>query len=120
MPTAALRPCTQPGCPQLVSHGRCQTHTRAAMQTYESTRLSSPQRGYNHTWRKLRLMVLREEPLCQVCLQEQKTVPATDVDHIVTLRKGGTNERSNLQSLCHSCHSAKTVSEDGAGWRNTR
>lgn len=118
MPTAALRPCAAPGCPQLVAHGRCETHARAAQQAYESTRLSPSTRGYDHNWRKLRLMVLREEPLCRTCSEAGLTVPATDVDHIVSLRKGGTNLRSNLQSLCHPCHSKKTNEEDGAGWGN--
>jgi 5-methylcytosine-specific restriction protein A len=113
MPTAALRPCTQPGCPQLVSHGRCQTHTRAAMQAYESTRLSPTLRGYGRTWQKLRLMVLREEPLCRVCGEAGLVVPAVDVDHAIALRRGGTNERSNLVPMCHACHSAKTIREDG-------
>lgn len=119
MPTAALRPCTAPGCPQLVARGRCEVHARAAQQAYESTRVSSSARGYNHNWRKLRLMVLREEPLCRTCSEAGLTVAATDVDHTIALRKGGTNERSNLVPMCHSCHSIKTNEEDGAGWRNS-
>lgn len=42
--------------------------------------------------------------------------PATDVDHIISRAKGGTDERSNLQPLCHACHSEKTNREDGGGW----
>ena len=30
-------------------------------------------------------------------------------------RDGGTNDPSNLQSLCHSCHSRKTRAEMGEG-----
>ena len=32
-----------------------------------------------------------------------------DIDHIVELRHGGTNEISNLQALCVSCHRVKTT-----------
>jgi 5-methylcytosine-specific restriction protein A len=52
-------------------------------------------------------MVLRGEPLCRRCGEA-----ASQVDHIVPLRKGGTNSEENLQSLCHSCHSRKTITED--------
>jgi 5-methylcytosine-specific restriction protein A len=38
---------------------------------------------------------------------------ATDVDHIVSKAKGGTDAGTNLQSLCHSHHSMKTAREDG-------
>jgi len=31
-----------------------------------------------------------------------------EIDHIVEVKHGGTNELSNLQVLCPSCHSVKT------------
>ena len=31
-----------------------------------------------------------------------------DIDHIVELRSGGTNDISNLQALCPACHRVKT------------
>lgn len=34
---------------------------------------------------------------------------ATDVDHIVTKRNGGTDDQFNLRSLCHACHSRRTL-----------
>ena len=30
------------------------------------------------------------------------------IDHIVELRHGGSNDTSNLQALCPACHSVKT------------
>lgn len=73
----------------------------------QEVRPSSNERGYDATWQKLRLMILRGEPLCRRCGEA-----ASQVDHIVPLRKGGTNAQENLQSLCHSCHSRKTITED--------
>ena len=39
---------------------------------------------------------------------------ATDVDHIVPIADGGAPlDQANLQSLCHECHSRKTIAENG-------
>lgn len=61
-------------------------------------------------WAKLRAQVLAEQPLCQHCMDDYNMVtPATDVDHIDN--DGDNNERGNLASLCHSCHSKKTAAD---------
>jgi len=57
-------------------------------------------------WRRARGAVLAEEPRCRNC-----TRPATQVDHIVPVDLGGTDERSNLQALCTYHHRAKTALE---------
>jgi 5-methylcytosine-specific restriction endonuclease McrA len=36
-----------------------------------------------------------------------------ECDHIVPLHKGGSDEWSNLQSLCRQCHAIKTATEQG-------
>lgn len=59
-------------------------------------------------------MILRSDPLCVLCLAEGRTTLATDVDHIVPRRQGGSDEASNLQPLCHSHHSQKTGREAAA------
>jgi 5-methylcytosine-specific restriction protein A len=55
-------------------------------------------------------MHLRNHPLCVHCLAAGITTAAIDVDHIIPKREGGTDHPANLQSLCHSCHSKKTMS----------
>jgi len=106
MPTKPPSPCRHPGCPTLVPHpGRCTTHDRG----YKAKlRTSYTWEDYGSEWRKIRVRVLQSQPTCQApgCNKQ-----ATDVDHIVPLRLGGTHERSNLQALCHSHHSTKTVTE---------
>lgn len=62
-------------------------------------------------WQKLRAQVLAEEPLCRECLEQGRTEPSTDCDHIDG--NPGNNERSNLQGLCHACHSTKTAADHG-------
>ena len=70
-------------------------------------------RTRGRTWQRIRLQVLTDEPLCRACLAEDRVTAAAEVDHIVPLHKGGTDERSNLQALCPDCHEAKTRAEMG-------
>lgn len=62
-------------------------------------------------WQKLRAQVLAEEPLCRDCLEQGRTEPSTDCDHIDG--NPGNNERSNLAGRCHACHSIKTAADHG-------
>ena len=62
-------------------------------------------------WRKLRASVLRGAPLCEHCNKRGLIVQATDVDHIDD--DPSNNDRDNLSSLCHSCHSHKTMRDMG-------
>lgn len=62
-------------------------------------------------WRKLRLSYLQQHPLCELCLKEDKVVPAVDVHHIISFmttndplkRKWLAFDSSNLMSLCKEC-----------------
>ncbi len=67
---------------------------------------NSTARGYDRRWRKLRVRVLQEEPTCRMCRQVGRTREADTVDHIQPKRDGGTDVRSNLQSLCRNCHNS--------------
>lgn len=71
--------------------------------TSTSTQRSKPYKG---VWPRQRRMQLDREPLCRMCRE-----PANQVDHIVPLNAGGSKDDDNLQSLCHSCHSRKTMRE---------
>ena len=60
-------------------------------------------------WRTLRAYVLSGDPLCRHCTSRGLTVVATEVDH---LNNDPTDNRLvNLQPLCKSCHSIKTMAE---------
>ena len=87
-------------------------HKRDEARRYDQRRGSSSRRGYGARWRKLRGMILARQPYCQT---EGCNEWATEVDHIVSKRDGGTDRVENLQGLCKSCHSRKTATEDG-GW----
>lgn len=71
-------------------------------------RASASARGYDARWKRIRAIILAREPVCVIC----RLNPATEVDHIKPLAEGGTHEVKNLQPLCKSCHSKKTVREN--------
>jgi len=111
MPTKAQTLCYRPGCNGFVDNDVCSVCGPRKQRRRPDKRGSAHSRGYGNTWRKLRIMVLNEQPLCEDCLGRGIVEPATDVDHITPKVQGGRNIRSNLQALCHSCHSRKTVSQ---------
>jgi 5-methylcytosine-specific restriction enzyme A len=117
MPMMINRPCSQPGCPGIaVQGGRCAQHQRAVAQRYDVRRGTPSERGYDYEWRKLRSHVLAGQPCCVDPFGVHRyPVLATDVDHIISLRRGGDHSIDNLQPLCHACHSRKTATHDG-GW----
>lgn len=100
MPT---RLCLEPRCASPATYrGRCQRHSREReAATHRNKQLYSSRK-----WQNTRLLQLHLHPLCE-CGQI-----ATDVDHIVPVERGGERwEFTNLQSMCHSCHSVKTRRE---------
>jgi len=56
---------------------------------------------------------MRREPLCRHCLARGVVRAATELDHIVPLSRGGSDDDDNKQPLCAECHYRKTVSERG-------
>ena len=100
-----------PGCGELVDGGdRGDRHLAEHRKQYDQERGPSSARGYGARWQRLRLVVLRRNPICQV---EGCTQVATKVDHIVRRSNGGTDELENLQGLCKPHNSGKTAHKDG-------
>lgn len=116
MPTAPARPCARHGCPAMAVPGssRCAAHTVAQRQSVDDRRGSSSQRGYGVRWQRIRNAFIRAHPVCADPYQLHAQWPcvATDVDHIIPRRRGGTDDEGNLQALCHACHSRKTATDD--------
>ncbi|MCC7291477.1 MAG: HNH endonuclease [Phycisphaerales bacterium] len=82
---------------------------------HEIARPSSHARGYDKAWQKLAQRFRLEHPFCADPFGHHGhvRVRGEHVDHAVALARGGTNEWSNLQTLCASCHSRKTIGFDG-------
>jgi 5-methylcytosine-specific restriction protein A len=115
MPTRTLRTCN--ACRKPCDGSYCQQHQHLAERTaWASTKgESASQRGYGVEWRRVRAMVLKEQPWCEICQRQL----AKQVDHITPLARGGSHERGNLRAVCVGCHSEKTK-QDAANGRRTR
>lgn len=102
MPQAPKRPCSFPGCPELVDAGRCQQHRRE-----QDRRGSSAERGYDGAWRRFREWFIRRHPICSDC----QIKATSDVHHIRKLRDYPELRRveSNCMGLCGSCHAVRTA-----------
>lgn len=113
MPYKPKKPCAHPGCPELVTGRFCEKHQKQDRQRYDQQRGTAAQRGYDARWRRLRAMVLAEEPLCRECLRQGRVTPATDVHHIDGDARN--MRRENLEPLCHECHSRHTAKHQAFG-----
>ena len=102
--------CAYPQCPKIVSTKYCDDHKHIQSEVSRGTRGTTSEQGYGITWQKVRKIHLLNHPLCEDCKQQGIVKPALEVHHIVELKRGGTNEDYNLQSLCKSCHSKHTRS----------
>lgn len=65
-------------------------------------------------WKRLRLRKLSVDPFCYPCGLRGRVVAARAVDHVKSIREGGTvfPPLDGLMSMCTSCHSHKTNSVD--------
>src|SRR5262249_29879158 len=102
MPMIPATPCAFPGCPELRP---CPAHSR------HGDRGSAASRGYDAAWKRLRRIILARDPLCKECVKRGVYEQSTDVDHIVRIADAPHRrlDLTNLQGLCHRCHSKKTA-----------
>ena len=94
------------------THKQPSAFAKASYQnSYDDKRLSSSARGYDNSWRVVRKQHLTNSPLCELCLKEGRYVPGQDIHHKVKLRDRPDlrDDSTNLQTLCHSCHSTLTA-----------
>ena len=82
---------------------------------YKARRKASGPSLYDHRWRQASRAFLASHPLCVLCEEADRTTRATQVDHVVAHKGNRTLfwDASNWRALCASCHSRKTVLEDG-------
>ncbi|MGJ3500350.1 HNH endonuclease [Piscirickettsia salmonis] len=114
MPRRAKQVCCYAGCHKTTYSRYCEYHEQHGNR-YHAPRKKTAQRGYGGRWQRERKIFLQDHPLCKQCLQDDKLIPATEVDHI---KPHGVDDdlmwnQRNWQALCKPCHSRKTVNEDG-------
>ena len=105
--------CNRLGClSKAVTKGLCEEHSS----TIKVAPRDKPKYHDNYNrvqWKRLRQTELSKNPLCLSCSKYGAVVAAEDVDHIIPHRGDSLlfSSLSNLQALCHSCHSRKTNRE---------
>jgi len=73
---------------------------------YDKGRDQTRERHFIHSveWRKIRLMKLAKDPLCEICLQSGREIPAVLVHHVDGNEFNNDSDGSNHESLCNNCH----------------
>ena len=59
---------------------------------------------YDEEWSRIRNEYIITVPFCEMCRKYGKLVRAVEVHHIRPLAEGGSNDFTNLISLCRRCH----------------
>lgn len=75
---------------------------------------------YNYQWQKARKAFLCDNPLCVMCLAEDRTTAANVVDHIKE-HKGDLElfwDMDNWQSLCDSHHNSTKQQIEKSGYHD--
>lgn len=120
MPRKPKRPCSFPGCPNLTYRRFCKEHEKQENKRYETyERDPEARKRYGRAWKRIRDKYVSEHPLCEICLAEGRLVEVNEVHHKVPLAEGGTHDKSNLISLCKSCHS-RIHAKRGDRWQGRK
>lgn len=105
-------------------------------QVDDRVRGTATKRGYSSKWSRAAKGYIAKHPLCVECQRQGRVTLSAEADHIIPHRYGEAMDSGdqdaidrarhllwdfdrNVQALCKSCHSRKTVQEDG-GFGNRR
>ena len=114
MPYRPKKPCRHPGCPELINETFCEKHKREDNKIYNQYKRDELSRTFYRTqrWIETRKKKLHISPFCEECQRNGTMVVGKIVDHIVPIKQGGEPyDLDNLQTLCWSCHSRKSIEE---------
>jgi 5-methylcytosine-specific restriction protein A len=119
VPSKPKKPCSYPRCPELTLVKYCDNHQDKDKQRHkiydQHQRDKKAAAFYNSKeWERSRLQALiRDYYLCQHCLKEKIIKLADMVDHIIPIKIAWHLRvfLNNLQSLCYSCHTKKTLED---------
>jgi 5-methylcytosine-specific restriction protein A len=115
MPSRAPKPCSTPGCRNLLKVGRfcrqCMENGKA-----RESRPNAGDRGYNARWRDYRIEFLSRNRFCADPFEIHEIPVFADVVDHRKPHKGNMElfwDESNHQALCEFCHNRKTAKFDG-------
>ena len=115
MPSAPPRPCSVPGCSELVASGRCDKHRKKTVRTIGITQQRRKDWAFygSKAWKRTRNAKLNATPLCEKCQQQGKLTAAAEVHHIIPRKeyRGSAYDLGNLQALCKRCHARESMIE---------
>jgi len=100
------RACIDCGLPidSSAKFSRCDRHAATVPKHRQSPRSAG---AYDRDYRAKRQKILATNPVCVLCLK----APATTLDHVIPLHRGGTNDWDNLRPACRSCNSRRGALE---------
>jgi 5-methylcytosine-specific restriction endonuclease McrA len=101
----APRPCL--GCGSLCDATRCERCRTEQVRRRAKRRGTRQFQGYDRDHERLRRQTLKATPYCLACGHTGSKDNPLSVDHVRPLSSGGKTTRSNYQSLCRRCNSAK-------------
>lgn len=105
MPRKPKQPCAYPGCPNLSDGRYCEQHRKLVEKNYEQySRDPAVHKEYGRAWKRIRDSYVKTHPFCERCFEQGILVSVDEVHHKIPISQGGTHDRSNLMSLCKSCH----------------
>ena len=105
VPREPKQPCAYPGCPRLSDGRYCEEHRKLVEKNYEQySRDPAVHKKYGRAWKRIRDSYVQTHPFCEKCFEQGVLTPVEEVHHKVPISQGGTHARSNLMSLCKSCH----------------
>lgn len=89
-------------CPVCLQYAKKELNQRNKV--YDKERDQSQERHFIHSdqWRKIRLIKLANDPLCEPCLRLNRESIAVLVHHIDSNELN--NNANNMQSMCNNCH----------------
>lgn len=118
-PQRLARECSVSGCSTLTRDKYCSAHKTEGekekkrwISQKDSDEQKERHRLYGRSWQKRRIAWLAAHPWCEDCLVQERYTLATDVHHVIR-HEGNKHifDTSPLMSLCHSCHSKRTLDE---------
>lgn len=108
MPKRSYRKCNDISCSELTHDSYCDKHSKDVHKDYKRNRQDKKEQAFysSSSWIKLRNHKRMLNPLCEICLLEDRLTPVDIVHHMCEIKEDWELRLtlSNLQSVCFSHH----------------